>query len=175
VETEVTPDSISPLKHIICDDFINDICPKEVIEPQRTGIEIDKTFESDGSEPEEVKIVKVQEEFKIPNESNNTNVSAAHKRVRKRKHSSHVTNDSDTLAKKPNTDVVVKDKVSKEKQGASNQHQFRRRVPKTLLEKLLEKDIRHERNLVLQCTHFIVQNNFFDKPTQELSVETMKD
>lgn len=163
VETKFKPDSISPIKSIIGDDLIKDICSKEVIEPQGTRIEIDKDFESDGSEPEEVKIVKVQEEFKIPNESDNINETSANKRIRKRKHSSNVTNDSDTLAKKPNSDVVVKDKVVKEKQGPSNQQQFRRRVPKTLLEKLLEKDIRHERNLILQCTHFIVQNNFFDK------------
>ncbi|XP_066263062.1 FMR1-interacting protein NUFIP1-like [Euwallacea similis] len=34
----------------------------------------------------------------------------------------------------------------------------RRRV--TLLEKLLESEIRHERNLLLQCVRYVVQNNF---------------
>ncbi|XP_055920779.1 FMR1-interacting protein NUFIP1 [Eupeodes corollae] len=33
----------------------------------------------------------------------------------------------------------------------------------TMLEKLLEADIRHERNVLLQCVRFVVQNNFFDK------------
>lgn len=37
---------------------------------------------------------------------------------------------------------------------------FRRKV--TLLEKLLEPDIRHERNVILQCVRYVVQNNFFD-------------
>lgn len=37
------------------------------------------------------------------------------------------------------------------------------RVDKSLLEKLLSKDIRRERNQILQCVHYIVQHNFFDK------------
>uniref|UniRef100_A0A6B0VH27 C2H2-type domain-containing protein n=1 Tax=Ixodes ricinus TaxID=34613 RepID=A0A6B0VH27_IXORI len=31
----------------------------------------------------------------------------------------------------------------------------------TLLQKLLAPEIRHERNIVLQCVHYVVQNNFF--------------
>lgn len=31
----------------------------------------------------------------------------------------------------------------------------------TLLEKLLQKDIRHERNILLQCVRYVVGNNFF--------------
>lgn len=31
----------------------------------------------------------------------------------------------------------------------------------TLLEKLLHKEIRHERNVILQCVRYVVQNNFF--------------
>lgn len=31
----------------------------------------------------------------------------------------------------------------------------------TLLEKLLQKDIRHERNVLLQCVRYVVANNFF--------------
>lgn len=31
----------------------------------------------------------------------------------------------------------------------------------TLLEKLLQKDIRHERNVLLQCVRYVVENNFF--------------
>lgn len=32
----------------------------------------------------------------------------------------------------------------------------------TLLEKLLRKEIRHERNVILQCVNYVVKNNFFD-------------
>lgn len=34
----------------------------------------------------------------------------------------------------------------------------------TMLEKLLDADIRHERNVLLQCVRFVVENNFFEKP-----------
>lgn len=40
-----------------------------------------------------------------------------------------------------------------------------RRMPrrrKTLLEKLLQADIIHERNIILQCVRFVLQNDFFD-------------
>lgn len=39
---------------------------------------------------------------------------------------------------------------------------FKRERP-TLLEKLLAKEIRHERNVILQCIRYIVKNNFFEK------------
>ncbi|XP_022918833.2 uncharacterized protein [Onthophagus taurus] len=42
------------------------------------------------------------------------------------------------------------------------QRKFKRRK-RTLLEGLLENDIRHERNVVLQCVNYIVKNNFFQK------------
>lgn len=35
------------------------------------------------------------------------------------------------------------------------------RSQNTLLEKLLQKDIRHERNILLQCVRYVVDNNFF--------------
>ncbi|KAK8731037.1 hypothetical protein OTU49_007766 [Cherax quadricarinatus] len=38
---------------------------------------------------------------------------------------------------------------------------------KTLLERLLQADIIHERNVILQCVRFIVQNNFFDANTNK--------
>ncbi|XP_063808903.1 FMR1-interacting protein NUFIP1 [Pseudophryne corroboree] len=34
----------------------------------------------------------------------------------------------------------------------------------TLLEMLLARDIRHERNVILQCVRYIIQNDFFDRP-----------
>lgn len=36
------------------------------------------------------------------------------------------------------------------------------RPQNSLLEKLLQKDIRHERNVLLQCVRYVVANNFFD-------------
>ncbi|CAB3363266.1 Hypothetical predicted protein [Cloeon dipterum] len=40
--------------------------------------------------------------------------------------------------------------------------QFKKRNrPPTLLRKLLEPEIRRERNMILQCVHYVVKNNFF--------------
>ena len=39
---------------------------------------------------------------------------------------------------------------------------IKRRKRVTLLERLLEPDIRHERNVLLQCIRYITKNNFFD-------------
>lgn len=41
------------------------------------------------------------------------------------------------------------------------------KVDKSLLEKLLAKEIRQERNQILQCVHYIVKNNFFEKSGAE--------
>lgn len=43
----------------------------------------------------------------------------------------------------------------------------RYRRQNTLLEKLLEKDIRHERNVLLQCVRYVVANNFFGVGSSE--------
>ena len=38
----------------------------------------------------------------------------------------------------------------------------------SLLEKLLAKDIRHERNILLQCVDYVIQMNFFDGQSFEI-------
>ncbi|XP_058453945.1 FMR1-interacting protein NUFIP1 [Malaya genurostris] len=48
-----------------------------------------------------------------------------------------------------------------EQQPILNYQKFRRIRQNTMLEKLLEPDIRHERNVLLQCVRFVVENNFF--------------
>lgn len=45
----------------------------------------------------------------------------------------------------------------------------RYRNQNTMLEKLLQKEIRHERNVLLQCVRYVVQNNFFTTPKQDSS------
>lgn len=48
----------------------------------------------------------------------------------------------------------------KSKKPINIQRRPRRRKP--LLERLLQADIIHERNIILQCVRYIVENNFFD-------------
>lgn len=40
---------------------------------------------------------------------------------------------------------------------------LRKKLPSTLLEKLLHSEIRHERNVILQCVRYVVENKFFEK------------
>jgi len=43
----------------------------------------------------------------------------------------------------------------------------------TLLEKLLAPEIRHERNVILQCLRHIVKRNFFDVGHTKLPAENI--
>jgi len=54
----------------------------------------------------------------------------------------------------------VVQKPIREQANARDQFKMRNRPP-TLLQKLLEPEIRHERNVLLQCVHYVVQKNFF--------------
>lgn len=58
-----------------------------------------------------------------------------------------------TLKKKPKDDILKRPVFKRPKP----------KLPSTLLHKLLFKEVRHERNVVLQCVRHIVKNNFFDK------------
>lgn len=57
---------------------------------------------------------------------------------------------------------VIKKKGEVIKSGL-NYSSLKRAKPNTLLFKLLQGEIRHERNLLLQAVRFVIQNNFFDK------------
>lgn len=48
------------------------------------------------------------------------------------------------------------------KNSGLNYTKSRLRKQNTMLEKLLEGDIRHERNVLLQCVRFLCENNFFN-------------
>ncbi|KAI9578431.1 nuclear fragile X mental retardation-interacting protein 1 [Glossina fuscipes] len=70
-----------------------------------------------------------------------------------------------------NMPLKVEDKVpqqapsfrreQRKKKPAFNLNKVRLRKQNTMLEKLLEPDIRHERNLLLQCVRFVCEHNFF--------------
>ncbi|KAG8452302.1 hypothetical protein GDO86_004201 [Hymenochirus boettgeri] len=72
----------------------------------------------------------------------------------------------------PSSNTVVQSKLPQNKMAPYKNYQRREKKQfnaptksrPTLLEMLLANDIRHERNVVLQCVRYILQNNFFDKP-----------
>lgn len=101
--------------------------------------EVSDKVSDDDSAPEEVKIVK--QDIALVNEESMTLETAnkiINKEVKKHKKEKYVP--------KKNTQTRPKPKV-----------------PSTLLQKLLHMEIRHERNIILQCIRYIVNNNYFDK------------
>lgn len=61
--------------------------------------------------------------------------------------------------KKPNSKTLTNEKITKRRTVLDMTRKIRNQ--NTLLEKLLQKDIRHERNVLLQCVRYVVENNFF--------------
>lgn len=55
---------------------------------------------------------------------------------------------------------VATPKLVRELRNPREQFKKRNRPP-TLLQKLLEPEIRRERNILLQCVHYVVQKKFF--------------
>ncbi|XP_005184171.1 FMR1-interacting protein NUFIP1 [Musca domestica] len=96
--------------------------------------------------PEEVPIQHHMTEYKIQNveEKNATNLSQQPKCPPK----------ATEETKRPTKPAV------KRKSGL-DYRKAKLRKQNTMLEKLLETDIRHERNVLLQCVRFVCENNFF--------------
>lgn len=99
-------------------------------------VKVSKEVGDDDSGPEEVKTVKPG--TTVVNELNKSFESANNTIV-----------NNDTRKKKHN---VIKKHI-----------QTKPKLPSTLLQKLLHREILHERNVVLQCIRYIVNNNYFDK------------
>ncbi|XP_017773180.1 PREDICTED: uncharacterized protein LOC108560232 [Nicrophorus vespilloides] len=89
--------------------------------------------------------------FEMPKQER---VKKEHKGNRKRKR--NVTKEEKTQV--PNAAEVL-----------SNRKYRKRR--ETLLEKLLSKEIKHERNVLLQCVRYVINNNFFDKPIKNIEYD----
>lgn len=121
-------------------------------------IVVPEKLESDNGPPDEVKISKI--EPNLPEVENKFDkVKRSRKRVR-------VSRGKECKKIKPNLETKASEiKPSLEnKPSLDTRPKFRTvRRKITLLERLLEPDIRHERNLILQCVRHVVKNNFFDK------------
>ncbi|XP_076034331.1 nuclear FMR1 interacting protein 1 isoform X2 [Oratosquilla oratoria] len=59
--------------------------------------------------------------------------------------------------------------VTNDSRPRPKQPRFPRKRKATLLEKLLESDIRHERNVILQCIRYIINNKFFDSAKETVT------
>nr|XP_023014160.1 disheveled-associated activator of morphogenesis 1-like [Leptinotarsa decemlineata] len=151
---------------IVKDSVMKDSPEKQVEEKKIDSVgsssqpEIAPVVDSDGEPPTEVKIEKrpmPEPPVHMPAETN-IEATAGHGVKRKRKHGKTRSNCKNNQAKTNGTDSkntgVRKDNFPYDK--------FKKRKA-TLLEKLLENEIREERNFLLQCVRYIVENNFFQK------------
>lgn len=115
-------------------------------------------LDSDNEPPDEVKTVKKEEEKTClqpvnPPSKLKTEISSRKHKQRKLLPKKGVTN---------RRKVQTKHQATRKRNHTDNfpHRRFKRRKV-TLLEKLLENEIRHERNMLLQCVRYVVQNNFF--------------
>lgn len=59
--------------------------------------------------------------------------------------------------------LKVKQTFTEKNRNRQNFIKPKHKVPSTLLQKLLRREVQQERNIVLQCIRHIVKNNYFDK------------
>ncbi|XP_021927267.1 nuclear fragile X mental retardation-interacting protein 1 [Zootermopsis nevadensis] len=74
---------------------------------------------------------------------------------KRRRHHKH-----NSFKKVKSAPTEERENVCNERKGSRKSSYVRRRKL-TLLEKLLSREIRHERNMILQCVRYAVHNNFF--------------
>ncbi|KAG7311419.1 hypothetical protein JYU34_002461 [Plutella xylostella] len=133
-DTEVTP--VDPPKKV------NEILPKSDIVTESKEISTSKNISDDDSGPDEVKTNNIKENV----ESEMPAVEALKNTTKK-------------------FDKTSARKVSSFNHGRhvkTSNHKYKPKIPSTLLQKLLSKEIRQERNIVLQCIRHIVTNNYFE-------------
>ncbi|CAH0725838.1 unnamed protein product, partial [Brenthis ino] len=65
---------------------------------------------------------------------------------------------------------ISNNKTRKERSGLANKQRLtrnsvklRKKLPSTLLEKLLHKEIQHERNIILQCVRYVIEKKYFNE------------
>lgn len=118
--------------------------------PQKVEESVESQFEIEGEAPEEIPINRATDLPVLPPKSEKLDDRESN-RNRKRNRNQQI---ASTSKETPKPSLL---KYSKIKRAAPNE----------FLEKLLQDDIRHERNILLQCVSFVVKNNFFDPKTSE--------
>lgn len=117
---------------------------------------VEATNESDNEAPLEEKIVKNTDDSLQQSLAENSSTNTKEEQVSSSRKRKRVKHRKQTSRKRTN---IRKKDTGQNKDGLGVQR-FRKRKA-TLLEKLLDSEIRHERNVLLQCVRFVVQNNFF--------------
>jgi hypothetical protein len=130
-----------------------------------------------GEKPDEVPIQRETENFEVL-EQNEKNLGNSGNPEENLEVSSKAEENPDNPIKEPAENSGNPRNKRNRRRGKQNETEIRPELPKTrkslvkysnlrkarneFLEKLLQDDIRHERNVLLQCVRFVVRNGFFD-------------
>ncbi|XP_053692486.1 FMR1-interacting protein NUFIP1 [Sabethes cyaneus] len=115
--------------------------------------EIESDSSANEDEPaEESNIKKNQSDAESEQKAVEPSSPKRRTRVRKRRHG----NDPEQP-----TGSTTASKLARVERPILDYRKLRQTRQNTMLEKLLEPDIRHERNVLLQCVRFVVENKFF--------------
>ncbi|XP_077153473.1 FMR1-interacting protein NUFIP1 isoform X2 [Ranitomeya variabilis] len=114
------------------------------------------------SEPEEIPMKKITEAIE-----ENRHILEAHKQSTDSVPANVKTKNTSEVSNADSCSTDLKPKVSHNRshtnKGRNNtKRPVNTKSRNTLLEMLLARDIRHERNVILQCVRYIVQNRFFE-------------
>lgn len=129
------------------------------VAPEEKIVEHEEQPSADGADddaPIEVKIIREPEQCasEIGNLQVTQQQESNNKNKKKRRRSKHAK--TDVPNKKSKMDTTS---LNAKERNFMDQPFRKRKV--TLLERLLDNEIRHERNVVLQCVRFVVANNYF--------------
>ncbi|RZF39031.1 hypothetical protein LSTR_LSTR008621 [Laodelphax striatellus] len=142
-------------------------CGTDRPEPQKFNFTIETNDDDDDDDepPEEVKIQKRPVDV-VENLSLNKNDEVVIKSNGKDEHKEEV-----SVNGNENVDGECDKPKEKQKRGKNPRNPVQKPVPRvhtqsrrrlTLLERLLGPEIRHERNVILQCVRYVVENNFLE-------------
>lgn len=110
-------------------------------------------YDSNNEAPEEELVQRIPNEtIPIPEQS-----SATHTTKKQKKDERNASNKRESDEAKQQKKGITR---RVRKSGLDLTKRYRHQ--NTMLEKLLQKDIRHERNVLLQCVRYVVENNFFN-------------
>lgn len=146
--TDIVTNSDKRDPHIIVTGKIENISDNSVGTAQTEKPQSADLVCSDDEAPEEAPIAR-STDLPIPTKSPQQNVPR--------------NDEASNNNRQPNNRLQKADRVYKinKQQSGLDYRKARLRKQNTLLEKLLEPDIRHERNVLLQCVRYVCENNFF--------------
>ncbi|XP_073519961.1 FMR1-interacting protein NUFIP1 [Phyllobates terribilis] len=133
------------------------VVPKQVTSALSQLISCYGSASDSDSEPEEIPVKKITEAIE-----ENRHILEAHKQNMDFESANVKTKNASKVSNSDSRSTELQPKIFHNKGRNNRKRPVTTKSRNTLLEMLLARDIRHERNVVLQCVRYIVQNGFFE-------------